>query len=120
MLPTAFAHFMSSVQWQGNAVTSNIQLHSVHKLCTCCATYIRYLKFSNVKTGGYVNIHTACNSSQFGSRTHAHGPVIRLCVLLLPGGPITACMVTLHHLKTVTGIILYCSHVSNFMNKKGK
>jgi len=38
----------------------------------------------------------------------------------MPGGPITACIVTLHHLKNVTGIILYISHVSNFMNKKGQ
>jgi len=35
----------------------------------------------------------------------------------MPGGPVTACIVTLHHMKTVSVIILHIS-VSNFMNKK--
>jgi len=43
MFTTTFPYFMSSAKWQRNAVMAIIQLHSVHKFCTCCATYIKCL-----------------------------------------------------------------------------
>lgn len=116
---TAFPYLTSSVQRQRNIVMSNIQLCLVHELCTSCVTYIRCSKFSKAKTGSYINIQLAFNSSQYGSRTHADGPVIRLCTPHACS-PITACRVKLHHLKTVIGIILYFNQMSNFMNNKGR
>lgn len=115
---TAVPYFMSYVQQQGNIVMLNIQLCLVHKVCTSCVTDIRWLKFSEAKTGSYVKIQLAHNSSQSGIRTHAGGTVIRLCTPHA-SSPIIACMVTLRHLKNVTGTIQYFNHMSKLRNNRG-